>query len=1027
MPDGRVGSPGKRLPSEENDFVRHKRALAREAGSPQYATRSVHRPLRAVSRRWARRGLAVAGSVALLSAVGYAVAPSVQAEGTIRPAGSLVNYFFAHNTTPNSFISTETSVLADPVNHTMYQFNGQGGCPDLVSMDPDTYAVLTTNGRVANGVCSVTADFDVPAPVGGTQPPTLVYDSTDGLLVGASQLANAVQGNKVVALSEKSLDLAATWSLPTDVHENYISGISWYAPLDEIIVLSSFGNTAKSFGAVPPGVAVVAIDVKASLAAGKLVAAWEEPDVSGCQYSLIPTYGTAAPYHAAHDNAVFVPCQLSHLGTNGSASVERDGMVRIPLTMSGCGAGTPECVDSAATLASAAAPGRSDDVYFDPAIDRAFMPYSQTAGLAALIYDGKDRQFEGQTSLGSLVECDASTGTQTPFGSQIGLDPVTGRVYAATGAGLISVEGRETPLSPGDVFQQYKSQVPNGTTVVLPPDSRYPYTRLLVSHVIDYCSQSSYEPDFTVYVDSRPVPPPREKTEIDRNTYQGTLAPGTQLSTTYGATGRGFGAHVDLVSSIDGPVSNLLTTSVNGLPFGAGNRDLLVGDVTHLALNDGTAQGAATAVGDGNGTTSADLHACTNFNAVGNCASLVRPPDLPTSGSAPTAPPTAQLWPSPLSSCSYPGTGGASQHYDGLYATSYTQPSPSPDSTETPSPTPTQSVVPNTEATAHSDVNCVGDPSQRNRIVASASAQAVDSTVGLSFSVGTTTSSVAITPPDGTAHTVRTEANAVAKDVALVSSDGTELLRIGEIDHTATAQASGVKGGAATTNVVTMKNVYIKGSEICTNQCDPAQVLEQLNASFPTLLFASQPQPATPYGVGANGAPHGSPGGYQAVVQSNPTELYGDEQFNGMNAEEASELPALRIILYGFRDGDPNESRLVGDFAGLEVDAQLGVQPASDLSPPPPPIDTTAASLAATGLPLPPSEAGGVLEPAPQTIVDVPVSSPPLGYIVRAFRGLNWLMRSPLAAVQMAAFLALLGLPMIMMRRRGAASDGETA
>jgi hypothetical protein len=223
---------------------------------------------------------------------------------------------------------------------------------------------------------------------------------------------------------------------------------------------------------------------------------------------------------------------------------------------------------------------------------------------------------------------------------------------------------------------------------------------------------------------------------------------------------------------------------------------------------------------------------------------------------------------------------------------------------------------------------------------------------------------------------------------------------------------------------VTLKNVSIKGSELCSSPCDPVAVLEQINTSFPTLLFATQPAAATPYGSDANG-PKGSPGGYQAVVQSNATELYGDEQFNGMPEEEASQLPALRIIVYGFRDGAPNETRLVADFAGLETDSELGVQPADDVAPPPP-IDYPQAPVDATGRQLPPLD-NGILPPVPtpSTVIDQRTPTGPLGLVVKTFHGLEWLMRSPLAAIQMAGFLCLLGLPLVMMRRRGAATDGD--
>ena len=1007
--------------------MRNQSALSSTAGS--------------LRRAWARRCFAVIVSLGAVSAVGYAVAPSVAADGGIQPAGTLTNYFYAHNT-GIGFVSETTSPMLDPANHILFEtVPGSALCPSMVAMDPDTFAVLATNGRYSNGFCAPTVSLDTPAPTGGTAPPTLTYDSTDGVLLGASVFQNPVAQNTLIAMSEKSLDHIATWTLPSGMNEKYIAAVSWYAPLDELLVLTSFGDTGLNGGVVPPGVSLIAFNVKDNLASAAasggsatLNPAWEAVNVSGCQNTLVPSYGSAAAYHAGHDSAAYVPCQLTHIGATGAASVERDGVVRVPLSRTGCANGAPECTDMNHPQTSAAAPGRANDVYFDPGIDRAFMPFQQAGGLDALIYDGKDGLFEGQASLGSIAQCDASSGSTNQFGSQIGLDTVTGRVYTTTIAGLLSLEGRETPLEPGTDFTQYGAQVPSGTTAILPPDKRFPYTRLLVSHTVNFCNTSTAnEPYFSVYADTRPAAPPPPPADVDQGTYQGKIAPGTPLSITYGAQGRGFGAHFDLVASLNGPVINAgqegTVAQVSSVPFGNGNRNLLLGDVASLSLNDGSAQGAATAVGDGDSTTAQELGTCTNLNAPRNCASGPSQPSaldtVPVTPPSPPSPPsveaTAQLWPSPLSSCSYPGAGGTSQHWDGLYSTSYTTPSPSPGSSDTPAPEPTQNQAPNSSSLAHSQVNCVGDAGQNNSIAADAFVKGMEISSGYTLSVASTSSSVTVTPPDQTTHTAQAVVTSIARGIKLVNG-GSELFDIGEIVHTATATASGSAGGATTINKVTMENVSIAGTDYCTSNCDVRAVLTQLSTQFPTLLFSTSPQPAAPYNTTADGYPKGSPGGYQAVVESTNTNLYGDEQFNGMSTEEASQVPGLRIIVYGFRDGDPKDSRLVADFAGLEADAEVGIQPASDLAPPPPPVDTTQASLDSTGFSAPPFEPATVQQQqSPPQVVDVPTPGGVLGYVVRAFHGLDWLVRSPGAALQMAAFLMLLGLPLIMMRRRGAA------
>jgi hypothetical protein len=156
-------------------------------------------------------------------------------------------------------------------------------------------------------------------------------------------------------------------------------------------------------------------------------------------------------------------------------------------------------------------------------------------------------------------------------------------------------------------------------------------------------------------------------------------------------------------------------------------------------------------------------------------------------------------------------------------------------------------------------------------------------------------------------------------------------------------------------------------------------------------------------------------------VQASPTQQQGDKQFNaitGFRGAESKFLPALRIVLYD--PGSSQISREILDFAGVEADAQMGLQVASAFAGDTgPAIDMTQAMADAGVAPLSsyvPGTAGSLAlagQPAGTHF------SPGLqGLVERALAGLNWLVRSPMAGLQMATFLGLLGVPFLLMRRR---------
>jgi hypothetical protein len=288
-------------------------------------------------------------------------------------------------------------------------------------------------------------------------------------------------------------------------------------------------------------------------------------------------------------------------------------------------------------------------------------------------------------------------------------------------------------------------------------------------------------------------------------------------------------------------------------------------------------------------------------------------------------------------------------------------------------------------------------------------------------------------PPGSNGGLAVSTVTARAAGIHLILSDGAAI-DIGEIDHTAKAWAGGQTATAGTKRTLSIHDVRLtppggeavvlcQGQESCADGGQLEALLDQLNSLDPTHIYATVPTPDEPFGVDSDGtSPKGSPGGYLGQVQASVIEQQGDVQFNNMTGFEGTEktlLPALRIVV--FDPGDAQINREVLDLAGVEADARLGIDvelPFSDVTNPPA-IDIQQAEAAAglvPGAPFATGNGGGG---------GVPVGPQPrhkglLALWDRTLDGLGWLVRSPFGAIQMAAFLTLLGIPVALMRRRWA-------
>jgi len=989
---------------------------------------TAHRTSVRRARPRSARALAVAG-VLLVAAVSAGTARAVHAFDaapalTIAPVGSVPNSFYK---SVGDGFSTKVGLLADPVNHLLFEFQPNNNtCPYV--LDSDTYAIRAhATGEACSAFAGVnqatTTSLGVAAVV---DPVDHVVVATDNQRDSGATLS-AVGLGEMHVMAESDLHTLHTWALPTSVDpsaspQSQIAGVSWYAPLDEMLVLTgNFGN-----GGVLPGVSVSAVAMGPSLKAGRPVVLWTVA-VTQCQAAFIPNFASAAAYHASSESDLYVPCVLllPNAAQEVSQSNERDGVVKIPLAHSGCTAPATECPNLSAAQV-AVAPGVSSDTVFDPGADRVFMISGaggfipSSAVLSVMVYSGHLDEFLGAAVVG---------GTNDVSDTGAAFDAATGRFYVVNTRGLSIVDSRRTPVTPGSIFGAYAEVVsPPAVFPVLPPDTAHPYTRLIVNTDRVAPNGAGYMPAFTVFGDTLPVSVDPPADVVDSHTIRGPIPQGAQVQRTVGGSARGYGWHNDLVGGPDDlanagddlneATENFAGAAVN-LPLGKGNRDLLGGGVERLNVRTDGVDGAASALAAADDSTAYNVQQCTDAQQVVNC---VQPPAAPPAGvPGATSQPTGQLMPFPSATCSQPGSAAdRGSTVDGAYYTTWRQDAGNAQQWDA-----QQNQVPGTDQTqAHATTSCTGTASG----TAWLRGARIGSSGGPTFSVASAATSSTVSPPSGDG-VVTSTVSAVAEgiDVDLATGSSPSHISIASVSQTAVSTAGGKPGTARASDLVVISGVSVDGTPVCTTQCDPSQVAAALNQAFPTLLHVEAPQPDSSFMSGctvrADGERDclGSPGGYKASVEANLVEQLGDHDFNGMATNEATLVPALRLILYFANDGNPARSRDVLDLAGVASTSTLGYSALPGITP----FTATAEVLAqayqaAAGTPptstfVPGTPGGGVaLAAAPQHRY----STGPLGVLERTFDGIAWLVRSPLGALQMIGYLAALGVPIVLARRR---------
>jgi hypothetical protein len=882
---------------------------------------------------------------------------------------TLPNYLLA---SPGHGLLT-TTIQVDAKNHLLYELSvGNGACPTGAVVDSDTYLPRSKLGKPsAGGTCSGSDKIVGGQQVSNSKTPVSAVDSTDKLLFISDYVG-------IHVYSVDPVRQVALWNGPSDPlkpfpldHQIYstVVGLSWSAQDDELIITTAGANTSNSGD--PPGLAVSAYSIPRAVrdGSGNPVACqcqlWTVDLSQRCGHELPAKFGGSAAVKSEHTPYVFVPCALVGDQWNSEFHIAgKEGIIKLNPTDS--------------TMLEAVAPGVVRDFFFDPGSDRGVLPttfptpgYPQATDV--LVYDGGRNEFVDRTHV--------APDTAVTFG----LDTQTGRLYAVGHTGLAVVDVRRTPVTNQRFPQVVDSAAATEVAVgIIGSDPEHHFARMPVPHL-----NGNDLPYFDVYADTVPLSQDPPKNDADRNT-QATGQGSVHIS--YSATARGYGTHIDHVGGPGALDDNLLNivgaanqvpAQLHGanLPFGQGNRDLLAAEVADLSIRDGAATGAASALNK-DAKTEADFRN--------------QPP--------PPKKPANEIWPYPSAECSSIGGNNKDQEWSGLYR-----------GTDPNSP----SQIPETGSQADAKVQCLigeGTPA--------GSAMQTGFNVSGSFpnlGFGSSNSQTDVMPPSGargaTAHTT-SYSRGIEIDLAKGADGKTSGLFIGEVWAEATAEAGGVKGSAHASYLRKVSNVSlrVKGVErsVCGATCSNAD-LQQVNDQFPTLLHITLPSPDDSYFHGKDDgkAAEGSPGGYLAAVEANQFERDGDQQFNGMSTEESSYQPAMRIVVYSPQDGGPSLSRVVVDLAGVQDEARLArtyLNPIKDKA-----LTDMGQAAEAAGIPTTTTTGGGG---ARSKDPGAAISDGLWGILEKFLEGLRALARSPREAVEMAAFLTLLLLPMIVMARR---------
>ncbi|MHB8573156.1 MAG: hypothetical protein ACYDAY_09455 [Candidatus Dormibacteria bacterium] len=520
---------------------------------------------------------------------------------------------------------------------------------------------------------------------------------------------------------------------------------------------------------------------------------------------------------------------------------------------------------------------RNYQVLADPRADRLTFLEVSSGSSGAWIFDGAHSAFLGLSAL--------DTGS---FPVMAGLDPDSGRLYVRSeplpgtlASSLFELDTRVTPISAGLSFADLG---------VKSSDSYAALPIVYDSHTGNVIINNTGS--YSVMRDPNPILRQQADPNYDQGTSNATEMAGvTQSQFSIHASGYGFRAR--LVGGLAGVADNATDLpsfwpyvigglrnaypalphtydqppSASSAPLGAGNRDLYLGRVRSVALNQNEAN--ADSIGtDADDQTRTDLYNYTTQPSSAPC------PTNPTS----TAP-CGQSWPVPDSTChDMSGQKQSAPAQPGSAATCDLK---------------AESVV----------ASAIGGGEQPGALP-------------VSVAGASSTTTLTLDPTRGAVATV----DSVAEGVNIATAaGGPAVVSIARVEVISTTVAHGHHGTAVSSFKRTLQGVWVAGTEYCASPCpmgDPQnQVINQINSQFSGKFNISLPAPDPRIGFGT-----GSPGGARAVVEK---ELYSALSDATLNGDSDVAVPGMYVIYYN--DAEAARSRMIFELAGTEADSSYHV------------------------------------------------------------------------------------------------------
>lgn len=593
------------------------------------------------------------------------------------------------------------------------------------------------------------------------------------------------------------------------------------------------------------------------------------------------------PLLGRHGNNVFSYCY----GIRDSIEGSQGYAIWIPLEN-----GQPKAEDGRALIKRT--PTLPNFLYpmLDPGSGRILLLTAGTAnGNAVWVYNGEKERFFGVIASGVPGGDDRNATTYA------GLNPVNGRTYLLTSAGMLVADARHDPLPAGlsypvltDVRGQgsglYIAVAPKLNRIFVPVAGR----------------------GFAVIEDRVPEPPPEPTQDPDSGTADIAETPGKTGSVFTGA-GAAYGAHVLIAGGVTRVINNRDPFCVGLEPMRlkdaqgrctaeqlltAGNRELfLAPSLTELGSETGAAAEAA-----GAAFSTKDSASDADFKRLAGCER-----DLLKEKAGMTDEELAAFDAACASKVRLPGAtrdagfdmfGGGIRGSDGSgFPIRTSSCEDFEDKKEEDYQRPTDDGMP-WHSIGASKVMC----SKAARIVsgeAQSSLFAWPSPADALVSIGRTTSK---TTTEVTAEGTVTTAEAIATGVKIGD------ISIGRIRTKSVTTAHGRTGTTTTRFEREISEVH--GAGIDCDVCDHQMIVDRINAAFGQRIHASIP--------GAH--EFKSPKGYQSIVIKDPGARDSDR---AVNDDDTYSVPGLQLVV--FNDGYQGRSRLILKLAGVQAESRYGI------------------------------------------------------------------------------------------------------